>query len=586
MGHGDDGTVVVLTALEVEYRAARARLAGLAEHTHPSGTLFEVGWLDGTGWRVALAEIGAGNGGAAVLTERAIAEFRPRAVFFVGVAGTLKPGEVRLGDVVVATRVYAYHGGKEENGEFQSRPSSWPAPHDLEQRARRLRRSGEWAAEPPPGADQPRVHLGPVAAGEVVLNSADSPLKRQLRSHYQDAVAIEMESAGMAQAAHLNRGLAALTVRGISDCADGGKYAADAAGWQSIAAGNAAAFAFSLIRGLPLEEQRADAGPAEPVHVADSESIPRRAPSAGSASSVYPGSWRGGHQVSVADREYLLHDDFLAEVSTGDHRLITRQAVALVLNAADQARPPRSRYVWIRQAQAGADTDFGRDAVAALARERDLLGELQRRAGGLPAPVQFVRQESSATLVVTWPLARSTGLPCPTLAAVGGRAGTTLPALSADPWRLHRLLTGLGGLCRTLSLLHASGRAHRCLTPSGIVELDDGRLMLRDLGLSARRPWPGEGPPLYQAPEQGRRGSGRARPGPWTDVFQLAALTHHLVVGRPAAPGNPLPLRASGAGVPEELDDVLRAALAPDPADRPDLRVLRTALRGACQDLA
>ncbi|WP_308016665.1 5'-methylthioadenosine/S-adenosylhomocysteine nucleosidase [Streptomyces rhizosphaericus] len=249
--HSD--SLVVLTALDVEYEAVRAYLVEPRPRLHPAGTLFEVGRLDGTPWRVALAELGDGNQGAAVLTERAITMFGPRAVAFVGVAGALK-GDIQLGDVVMATHVYAYHGGKDEDGEFHSRPRVWPVRQELDQLARMVRRSGGWTEllrERPPGAARPAVHLKPVAAGEVVLNSADSPLRRQLRRNYQDAAAIEMEGAGVAQAAHLNAALPALIVRGISDRADGKKYDADAEGWQSRAARHAAAFAFSVLRELP-----------------------------------------------------------------------------------------------------------------------------------------------------------------------------------------------------------------------------------------------------------------------------------------------------------------------------------------------
>ncbi|MFI0730623.1 hypothetical protein ACH4S9_16830 [Streptomyces sp. NPDC021225] len=280
-GHHSD-SLVVLTALDVEYEAVRAHLVDLLPRMHASGTLFEVGRLVGTSWRVALAELGDGNQGAAVLTERAIAMFRPRAVAFVGVAGALK-GDIELGDVVVATHVYAYHGGKDEDGEFHSRPRVWPVRQELDQLARFARRSGSWTGllrDRPPGASLPAVHLKPVAAGEVVLNSADSPLRRQLRRNYQDAAAIEMEGAGVAQAAHLNAALPALIVRGISDRADGEKYDADAQGWQSRAARHAAAFAFSVLRALPPGGDPAPPGPGNPTGPAPAYEVGPEGPAA------------------------------------------------------------------------------------------------------------------------------------------------------------------------------------------------------------------------------------------------------------------------------------------------------------------
>jgi adenosylhomocysteine nucleosidase len=103
-----------------------------------------------------------------VLAERAVGLFTPEALLFVGVAGGLKD-EAALGDVVVATRVYAYHGGKEGTNEFQARPRAWEASHYLEQLARQVARTRSWARLLPDRAKEnpPAVHFKPIAAGEV-----------------------------------------------------------------------------------------------------------------------------------------------------------------------------------------------------------------------------------------------------------------------------------------------------------------------------------------------------------------------------------------------------------------------------------
>ena len=94
--------------------------------------------------RVALALTGKGNQSAAVLTERATAEFAPAAVLFVGVAGALQP-HLGLGDVVVATHVYAYHGGTSQDDGLNARPRSWELSHRVHQIAAHLERTGDWA---------------------------------------------------------------------------------------------------------------------------------------------------------------------------------------------------------------------------------------------------------------------------------------------------------------------------------------------------------------------------------------------------------------------------------------------------------
>ncbi|MBP2066176.1 PQQ-binding-like beta-propeller repeat protein [Streptomyces iranensis] len=255
-------TVVILTALGLEFQSVQQYLSGCELVRHQTGTVFEVGTLVGTPWRVALAEVGEGNRPAAVVTEQARQLFSPAVLLFVGVAGALKD-DVELGDVVVATRVHAFHGGKDTPEGFMARPEGWAGSHALVQTARHALRAASWQPEPTPGNTEvqpgPHVHFKPIAAGDIVLNSSTSELRRQLHAHYNDAAAIEMESAGMAHAAQLGH-IAALTIRGISDKADGNKYADADAEHQPRAAAHAAAAAVAVIRHLPAPPM-ADAAP-------------------------------------------------------------------------------------------------------------------------------------------------------------------------------------------------------------------------------------------------------------------------------------------------------------------------------------
>ena len=49
-----------------------------------------------------------------MLAERAIAMFQPLALLCTGIAGCLKD-DIALGDIVVATKVYAHHSGREHD---------------------------------------------------------------------------------------------------------------------------------------------------------------------------------------------------------------------------------------------------------------------------------------------------------------------------------------------------------------------------------------------------------------------------------------------------------------------------------------
>ena len=280
--------VAVLTALPLEYTAVRDHLTDVEKQWHPRyGTLATVGRLSDSPWSVALLELGEGNLTAATLTERVMSWLEPQAVFFVGVAGSLKP-DIEIGDVVVATKVYGIHGGKETDKDFLVRPEAWRASHRLEQAAREALRK------------DPHAHLKPIAAGDVVLASARSALAEHLRTHYNDAAAMEMEGAGIASAVHLAGG-DALVIRGISDRADAQKSRADAEGSQPRAAANAAAAVVAVLRELrPFGGRVAGSG----REVEDSEEGPHRGAAYGGDHLDFRGSTFNGPFVAKrVDRE-------------------------------------------------------------------------------------------------------------------------------------------------------------------------------------------------------------------------------------------------------------------------------------------
>lgn len=248
----DTRLIVILTAMNVEYQAVRARLRDVRPYRHPRGTRFEVGRLADGRCEVALGLVGKGNQPAAALTERAISEFKPAALFFVGVAGALR-SHLAMGDVVFGTHIYAYHGGTSAPERFKIRPRVWETSHAAVQLAQQIDRESRWQGSPGQGDRLPAVHFGPIAAGEVVLNAKESAVARRLDDSYNDALAVEMEGAGAAQAGQLNESLPVIVVRGISDRADGTKESTDRQQWQDRAATNAAAFATVLAEKLSAE---------------------------------------------------------------------------------------------------------------------------------------------------------------------------------------------------------------------------------------------------------------------------------------------------------------------------------------------
>jgi nucleoside phosphorylase/tetratricopeptide (TPR) repeat protein len=275
-------TVVVLTALGLEYAAVREHLHDVRLERARHGTRFEVGWLPGEflTWDVAIAEIGMGNAAAAAEVGPAIELFNPDLLLFVGVAGSVKPADLRRGDVVIADHVYNLHAGKAVGPDpltgHLSRPLSFPAPYRLLQLVRAVCRSpwpdvllepGIRAGEQgPPHNDagrRPQAQVRAIAAGEIVLASRETALRKMLGERFNDVAAIDMESFGLYETAHRHDGLPVLAVRGISDTI-GDKTPDEDAQWQPRAAVHAAGFTVALLRQTSPEDLRPSRPPRAP----------------------------------------------------------------------------------------------------------------------------------------------------------------------------------------------------------------------------------------------------------------------------------------------------------------------------------
>ncbi|MDQ3577710.1 MAG: serine/threonine-protein kinase, partial [Actinomycetota bacterium] len=176
-------------------------------------------------------------------------------------------------------------------------------------------------------------------------------------------------------------------------------------------------------------------------------------------------SFGGGARWEVDDRVYLLHDHLAEENFSAEGATVRRQARVAVLG------DPHSRLGWFRQVEDRHGTGAGR----VLADERDLLADAVEN---IPGIVQFHQDDRTSTLVTTWPRERS-GRPCDSLDVLLD------DRLTPDSGQLHRWCDGLAGLCEALGALHDRGITHRGLSPTAIVACDDGRFLLRDLGLAA-----------------------------------------------------------------------------------------------------
>lgn len=175
---------VILTALAVELNEVCSHLKEVSEVVH-KGTVYERGIFstDLLEWEIFGAELGAGNDSAAFELERAVSGFHPAVVMFVGVAGGIK--DVRVGDVVAATKVYGYESGRAE-ATFKLRPDVVRSSHNLIQRAKAVARKSDWTKRiiDADVSHTPRALTGPIAAGEKVIASTEASVYQFLRENY------------------------------------------------------------------------------------------------------------------------------------------------------------------------------------------------------------------------------------------------------------------------------------------------------------------------------------------------------------------------------------------------------------------
>jgi serine/threonine protein kinase/class 3 adenylate cyclase/hemoglobin-like flavoprotein len=139
-------------------------------------------------------------------------------------------------------------------------------------------------------------------------------------------------------------------------------------------------------------------------------------------------------------------------------------------------------------------------------------------------------------------------------------------------------------ICEAVAFAHAMNVVHRDLKPANIFLLPNGQVKIVDFGLArvGLSSMTGTGmilgTPNYMSPEQikGHRVDARA------DIFSLGAVFYELLSGRKAFEAEslhsvlyrvlqhePEPLRAAASGaIPQQISDIVRRALAKDPALR------------------
>lgn len=218
-------TIAIISALHEEQAGLLALMPGQRPE-RLGGREFWRGQLHGH--EVIAVLSGIGKVAAATTTAVLLERFQPQQVIFTGVAGGIASG-VAVGDIVVGSS-YLQHDmdasplfpRHELPGYGRSRLPADPRLLALMQQAAEeaiawLPRQLGPATRTAFGLHSPRVHSGKIVTGDrFVATAAES---RALRSELGAALAVDMESAAVAQVCH-DYGVPFCAVRTISDRAD------------------------------------------------------------------------------------------------------------------------------------------------------------------------------------------------------------------------------------------------------------------------------------------------------------------------------------------------------------------------------
>lgn len=200
-------TIGVIGAMEPEIRLLKNHLDGL--QTHRFGELeIYTGCLNGC--RTVLSLSGIGKVNAAIATTLLAQHFQAAYIINTGSAGGIGKG-IAVGDVVIGTQT-AHHDVDVtafgyQVGQVPQLPPRFDSHADLVSLAQQAATAFDGAA----------VHRGLIVSGDRFIH--DSAAVAEIRSHFPDVLAVEMEAAAIAQVC-MRFGVPYVVIRAMSDSAD------------------------------------------------------------------------------------------------------------------------------------------------------------------------------------------------------------------------------------------------------------------------------------------------------------------------------------------------------------------------------
>lgn len=283
-GRRGHARVVVMTITEEEREAVRNEFRASSVITaSPSGLAT---WTPddpkaGSYGVVVSQAMGRSNIPAEQSVQRLIEDWRPEVLIVVGTAGGIARNGANgnldgptTGDVVCVEYVHYAEFAKYDSGQRKRRyfPVQHPDSQLLTAEVREVETSSDWYEgldAPPNGASSiPRIRVGELVALEVIAGDAKAAGQQDLLKDYDHAIAIDMESGGVARAMHTASGSvyyrpAWLAIRGVSDLTaatsdveallEGNN--AERQKWTPYAAAVAARFAYRLVGRILARER-------------------------------------------------------------------------------------------------------------------------------------------------------------------------------------------------------------------------------------------------------------------------------------------------------------------------------------------
>ena len=189
-----------------------------------------------------LLHCGVGKVNAALGVSMLAENFQPHAVFNIGVAGAMRNNELRPGDIIVSSEVLHHDVDLTafgyELGQLPSLPKSFLADPKLLSLAQSIQVEGV------------RIRIGPIVSGDVFVQ--DRVLAKRIREQFPEALAVDMESAAIAQSCY-RLGLPFIIIRSISDIIGEGTNSSDFNQFLALAKEQSSKFIVRMLQGMRRE---------------------------------------------------------------------------------------------------------------------------------------------------------------------------------------------------------------------------------------------------------------------------------------------------------------------------------------------